>query len=43
MNGAINRTHISILKPLGPFLEDYYYHELGGYNIVVQRIVDCNK
>jgi hypothetical protein len=43
MHGAIDRTYISIVKPLGPFLEDYYYHELGGCNIAVQIIVDYNK
>jgi ribosomal 30S subunit maturation factor RimM len=43
MHGAIDRTHISIREPLGPFLEDYYYHELVGCNIIVQSVVDCNK
>jgi hypothetical protein len=43
MHGAIDRTYISIVKPLGPFLEDYYYHELGGCNIAVQIKVDYNK
>jgi hypothetical protein len=43
MHDAIDITHISILKPLGPFLKDYYYHELHGCNIIVQKVVDCNK
>ncbi len=34
VQGAINGTHIAISKPLGPFPKDYYYHNMGGYNII---------
>jgi hypothetical protein len=32
-----------ILKPFGPFANNYYYHKSGGYNVVAQAMVDCNK
>lgn len=41
--GAINGTHISIAKPIGVFLKDFYYHKIGGYNIVAQVMVDSQK
>jgi hypothetical protein len=34
VQGAIDGTHISILKPQGDFVEDYYYHNTSDYNIV---------
>lgn len=42
VQGAIDYTHISIVKPLS-FPKDYYYHKLGGYIIVAQAIVHCKK
>jgi hypothetical protein len=41
--GAIGGTHVSISKPLRPFVEDYYYHKIGGHNIVVQAIINYKK
>jgi hypothetical protein len=43
VQGAINGTHLSILKPQRAFVEDYYYHKTGGYNIMAQCVVDYNK
>jgi hypothetical protein len=43
IHGAIGRTHIAICKPSKPFVEDYYYHKSGGYSVVAQAMVDCNK
>jgi hypothetical protein len=43
MQGAINKTYVSIAKPLGPFVEDYFYHKTCGYNIIAQAIVDSKK
>jgi hypothetical protein len=43
MQGAIDGTHVSIAKPLRPFVEDYFYHKTCGYNIVAQAIVDSKK
>jgi hypothetical protein len=34
IQGAIDGTHLLILKPPMPFLEDYYYFKYGGYSIV---------
>lgn len=42
MHRTVHDTHIIILKSIASFLEDYYYHKLGIYSIVVQ-VVDCNK
>jgi hypothetical protein len=42
MHGAIDCTHIHILKPI-VFLEDYYYFKSGGYSIVAQAVVDSRK
>jgi hypothetical protein len=42
VQGAIDGTHISILKPQGGFVEDYYYHNTSNYNIVAQ-VVNRNK
>ncbi len=42
MHRTVDDTHIIILKSIAPFLEDYYYHKLGIYFIVVQ-VVDYNK
>jgi hypothetical protein len=33
--GAIDGTHIYIAKPIGAFLEDYYYHKTKGYNMLL--------
>ncbi len=33
--GAIDGTHICIAKPIGVFLEDYYYHNTKGYNMLL--------
>ncbi len=38
--GAIDGTYICIAKPIGVFLEDYYYHKTEGYNIVAHDVVD---
>jgi len=36
--GAIEGTRICITK-LVDFLEDYYYHKIGGYDMVAQAVV----
>jgi len=41
VQGTIDGTHISILKPQGGFASYYYYHKTWGY--VTQVIVDCSK
>jgi hypothetical protein len=33
--GAIDGTHICIAKPIGVFLEEYYYHKTEGYNMLL--------
>lgn len=43
IHGAIDGTHIAILKPSKPFVEDYYYHKSSGYSVVAQAMVHCNK
>jgi hypothetical protein len=43
VHGAIDGTCIQISKPKTIYLEDYYYHKIGGYSIVVQTIIDCKK
>jgi hypothetical protein len=44
VQGVIDDTHLSILKPQGVFIEDSYYHKTSGYNIIVaQCVVDSNK
>jgi hypothetical protein len=43
MQGAIDGTHVSIAKPLRPFVEDYFYHKTCGYTIVAQAVVDSKK
>jgi hypothetical protein len=40
IHGAISGTHSVIPKP---FVEDYYYHKSGGYSVVAQAVVDCDK
>ncbi len=30
VQGAIDGTHISILKPKGEYAKDYYYHKTSG-------------
>ncbi len=37
-----NNTHISISKPKLDFDEDYYFHKIGRYSIVLQ-VVDARK
>jgi hypothetical protein len=32
-----------IFKPFKPFANDYYYYKSGGYNVIAQAMVDCNK
>ncbi len=41
VQGTIDGTHNSILKPQGGFASYYYYHKTWGY--VAQVIVDYNK
>jgi hypothetical protein len=41
VQGAMNGTHISIVKPQGAFVEDCYYHKIG-VNIMAQFVIDCN-
>lgn len=43
IHGAIDETHILIFKLFEPFAKDYYYHKSGGYCVVTQTMVDCNK
>jgi mRNA-degrading endonuclease RelE of RelBE toxin-antitoxin system len=40
VRGAINGTHFSMAKPIRPFNKNYYYHRIGGYNIVCQIVID---
>jgi hypothetical protein len=42
VQGAIDGTHISIVKT-SAYFENYYYHKIGGYSVVVQAIVDYGK
>ncbi len=37
--GAIDGIHINITKLVVGFLEDYYYHKNGGYNINSKRFL----
>jgi hypothetical protein len=39
MQGVIDGIHISIVNSQSSFTENYYYHKIGGYNIVVQAII----
>jgi hypothetical protein len=41
--GAIDGTHIAIIKPSDVFAKDYYYHKIGSYSIVAQAMVDNQK
>jgi hypothetical protein len=43
VQGAIDDAHISIVKHLGPFAKNYYFHKTSGYNMVAQAVVDCKK
>jgi hypothetical protein len=38
VQGTIDYTHLSILKPQHVFAEDYYYHKISGYNIMAQCV-----
>ncbi len=40
--GAIDGTHISIVKPFS-YPKNYYYHKSSGYSVVAQTLIDCNK
>ncbi len=40
IKGVINGTHISITKPQGGFIKDYYYHKTRGYSVMAQIMVD---
>jgi hypothetical protein len=40
---AIDGTHISITRPQEAHATYYYHHKIGGYSIVAQVGVDCNK
>jgi len=42
VQGTLNNTHISIFKPKLDFVEDYYFHEIGGY-LVVTQVVDARN
>jgi hypothetical protein len=39
VQGAIDGTHLSIPKPQRAFVENYYYHKIGGYNIMAQLLM----
>ena len=41
--GAIDCTHVHIVKPQILYPEDYYYHKSGGYSIIAQAVVDSRK
>jgi hypothetical protein len=41
--GAIDCTHIYLVKPCILYPEDYYYHKSGGYSILAQAVVDSKK
>jgi hypothetical protein len=45
IQGAINGTHISILKPIILFPKDYYHHKLGDIPLLFRlaNVVDCNN
>ena len=43
MVGAIDCTHIHVVKPWILYLEDYYYHKIDGYSIIAQVVVDSKK
>ncbi len=42
VQGAIDGTHISIVKPFA-YPKDYYYCKSNGYSVVAQVVVDCKK
>jgi len=43
VHGTIDGMHISISKPNIAFVEDYYYHKIGGYSIVPHGVVDVKR
>ncbi len=48
MMGAIDGTHISIVKPSSVYYKDYlwkdyFFHKIGKYNVVAQVVVDNQK
>jgi hypothetical protein len=39
MQGAIDKIHNHVIKPLCVFFpKDYYYHKINGFNIVAQFV-----
>jgi hypothetical protein len=36
VHGTIDGIHSVIMKPYGPFVDDYYYYKSGGYIMVLQ-------
>jgi len=40
VQGVLNNTHILIFKPKLDFVENYYFHEIGGY-LAVTQVVDA--
>jgi hypothetical protein len=40
VHGTIDGIHISISKPNIAFVEDCYYHKIGGYSLVPQGVLD---
>jgi hypothetical protein len=41
--GAIDYTHVHIVKPQILYPEDYFYHKTSGYSIIAQAVVDSKK
>jgi hypothetical protein len=42
VQGALNNTHISIFSPKLDFVENYYFHEIGGY-LVITQVIDVRN
>jgi hypothetical protein len=42
VQGAIDKTHISIYKPIY-FPKDYFYHKIRGYSIVLMLLLIIRK
>jgi len=38
-----SKNSYSDIQAFRTFIRDYYYHKSGGYNVVTQTMVDCNK
>jgi hypothetical protein len=41
--GALDCTHIHIVKPRILYPKDYYYYKMNGYSIIAQAVVDSKK